>query len=332
MIGPLETSYPGGYKAIIMAADMLSRYVVVAPVRAETAEALAHFLIEQIIFKFGVPSVVLLDNASINRGHVMEELTRNLGIHLQFITPYSHRGNLSERRNRICENVLAALIQEAPKNSWHLYLPMAAWVMNSFPCRTTGLSPFEVTFGHYPRGPLEATLPALNYPDDYPDKMHALREVVKLQILESQEEYRNQYNKTRKFKTYKVGDYVYVWFPSIKEYTLSRKLNAKYLGKYVITAVLSHLNYRVKNLENQREHVVHIRRLKPFKPLTNDLKYQPNYQSPQLRTSRTHPPPIHETPEQYLPENVHPLESLVANQGTDYRTRYGRVVKPVQSR
>ncbi|OXA39906.1 Gypsy retrotransposon integrase-like protein 1 [Folsomia candida] len=86
LIGPIHpASTPGNFQYICTAVDYLTRFVVM---RIADSETLARFLINHIYFIHGAPSVIICDNASINRSKLIEALTKGLGTTLRFTAPY----------------------------------------------------------------------------------------------------------------------------------------------------------------------------------------------------------------------------------------------------
>jgi hypothetical protein len=329
LIGPLRPSFPGTYIYIAVCVDQLTRYAVAQPLRTADSDTIARFFINQICFVFGAPKDIVLDNASINRSHLFEAVTKGLGSSLNFSSPYAHSTNLCERFNRSIENVLAAYVNQS-HSDWHIYLPACLYSINASVHEATGFSAHYLIFGKEPRTPLEAVFPVPDMPSEYIERVQAAREITKTRLLAAQEQSREAFDARHSDIKYSEGDLVMVGFPNINAEKTSKKLNPKSAGPYKIIKQFADLNYKVQLVDGDKKEItVSVRRLKPYTARPKELEYTPkhtyNLMPPVVPHTR-----IEELPDPHLPDSVAPVQSIESVLRDGYRTRYGRFVQPPQ--
>lgn len=143
IVGPLTVVH--GYKYILTIQDRFSRYVVCAPLRRPTAQAVVDSFSDRWVTVFGVPRAVLTDRGSVFVGDVFRLLARRLGVHQLRTSAYNPGANgVIERMHRSLSMVLKQLEGES---RWPVLLPYVAMLLNSAVCRSTGMSPHQVIFG-----------------------------------------------------------------------------------------------------------------------------------------------------------------------------------------
>ncbi|OXA41965.1 Transposon Ty3-G Gag-Pol polyprotein [Folsomia candida] len=286
LIGPIHpASTPGNFQYICTAVDYLTRFVVTAPMRIADSDTLARFLINHIYFIHGAPSVIICDNASINRSKLIEALTKGLGTTLRFTAPYQSQSNgIVEKMNRSVSSVLSTLIQQFP-NSWHVFLVPATYTINTTVSNATSFTPFYLNRGYEPVSPLESQFDLPDLMGTYIERVQSAREIAKLKILEAQEIYKERWDKTHRPIKYEVGDLVFIEYPNLHTTPLSQKLQPKFAGPYQITKVLSDLNCEVRHLNSKAgTKVMNIRKFKRYTPRPPDLDFTPSFHPSLLDT------------------------------------------------
>ena len=122
-----------------------------------------------------------------------------------------------------------------------------------------------------------------------------LRELARIQIMESGAIYAKYYDRLRREYEYEPGDLVLLYRPDRVKVGTSRKLTIVWCGPYKIISKLSDLNYEIeliesektKNIRNKRE-IVHIERLRKYREndkLTlpkHELLLEDEVQSPEV--------------------------------------------------
>ena len=126
------------------------------------AEALANirdvdvkkFVWKNIITRFGVPDSLISDNGLQFDSQDFREFCNNLDIRNRYSTPtYSQGNGQAEAMNKVIVNGLKRRLEGA-KGNWAEELPNVLWAYQITPRRSTGETPFSLTYG------AEAVIPA----------------------------------------------------------------------------------------------------------------------------------------------------------------------------
>ena len=126
------------------------------------AEALANirdvdvkkFVWKNIITRFGVPDSLISDNGLQFDSQDFREFCNNLDIRNRYSTPaYSQGNGQVEAMNKVIVNGLKRRLEGA-KGNWAEELPNVLWAYQITPRRSTGETPFSLTYG------AEAVIPA----------------------------------------------------------------------------------------------------------------------------------------------------------------------------
>ena len=116
--------------------------------------------------------------------------------------------------NRSLENLLRCLVGNH-LGTWDLVLPRAQFAYNNLVNRSTGLSPYEVVYGHKLRAPIDL-IPmsplsrASESTEAFAYRMSELHKSISDQINLNNSRYKSMTYSYRRFKKFDVGDYVLV--------------------------------------------------------------------------------------------------------------------------
>ena len=111
-------------------------------------------LTKSIITRFGVPDSLILDNGLQFDSRAFREFCSNLGIRNRYSSPVYPQGNgQAEAMNKVIVNGLKRRLEGA-KGNWVEELPNILWAYRTAPRRSTGETPFSLTYG------AEAVIPA----------------------------------------------------------------------------------------------------------------------------------------------------------------------------
>lgn len=162
-------------------------------------------------------------------------------------------------------------------SNWDTVLPFVTFAYNSAIQSTTGFSPFYLLHGREPSTTLDTIIP---YPSDILDedtnsqasyRAEACRQLARTRTLLHQQASKRSYDDRHQDHQYNADDLVLIHFP-IRQRGLSEKLLPKYQGPHRVIRQTSPLNYLVEpeqpssDRRNRGRHVVHVGRLKQFKP------------------------------------------------------------------
>ena len=147
IVGPMPKGR-GGYRYLLTAICMATRWPEAIPLKSITAKAVAVGLFE-IFSRTGIPLQILSDQDSQFVGAVMKNLCASLHIET---TPYHPEGNgVVERMH----STLGAMLTKAAREGqdWVGQVPFALFALRAAPNRDTQFSPFELVFGRKVRTP-----------------------------------------------------------------------------------------------------------------------------------------------------------------------------------
>lgn len=151
-IGPGEHSK----KCLVVARDDLSGWVEARALKSISSEAVARFLYEEVITRFGCFKTLVTDGGPENKG-VVETLASRYGIKINHISAYHPQSNgMVERGHAHLINALAKM--STNQNHWPHYLPAVLWADRITTKSTTGYSPYHLMFGTSCLLPIDMTM------------------------------------------------------------------------------------------------------------------------------------------------------------------------------
>lgn len=189
-----------------------------------------------------------MDNASINRAKLTQELIKGCGTTPTYASPYSHTGNaIAERFMRTIEEALSHFVSKS-SNNWHLFLPGAVFGINTCVHSGSQYSSFYLVHGREPRFPADLAFPHLPLLEpNYLTNLQNARKEAQYHLIRRQDQSSVLYNKSRRDLLYPVGSQVMVSFPNLKEAAAAKKLSPLYSGPFKILESLPKLNYRLNS-------------------------------------------------------------------------------------
>ena len=115
-----------------------------------SAHTVALLFIELVGRLHGMPKSIASDRDLLFISKFWRELFTLSGTKLRLSSSYHPQSDgQTEVTNRIIEQYLRAFVHEKPA-TWGRYLPWAEWSYNTSSHSTTGMTPFEITFGQKP--------------------------------------------------------------------------------------------------------------------------------------------------------------------------------------
>jgi hypothetical protein len=126
MVGKLHKSWPGGHVYMLVAVDKFTKWIEAAPVTTQDSTAMINF-IKSIIFCFGVPHNIIIDNRTNFTSKEFKSYCEGLGIKLKFasvVHPKSN-GQVKKANGLICNGIKKRLLAplEKAKHAWVDELP-----------------------------------------------------------------------------------------------------------------------------------------------------------------------------------------------------------------
>ena len=119
------------------------------------------FIWRNIVTRFGVPRTLISDNALQFDSKAFKRYCCELGITNRYSTPAYPQGNeQAEAVNKVIVSGFKKRLDDA-KGRWVEELPHVLWTYRTTPQRSTGETPFAITYGAEAVIPLEANCPTL---------------------------------------------------------------------------------------------------------------------------------------------------------------------------
>ena len=270
LVGPFPKA-KNGYRFVLTAICMGSKWPEAIPLKAQTARAVASGMLE-IFSRTGIPLQLLTDQGSQFLGSLVRHLCKDLRIDQLKTAPYH------PECNGVVERMHGTLVPMLTKASqlgldWVEQLPFALFALRSAPNRDTLFSPYQLVYGHRVRTPLDilhqgwaevefAELETEEWSDWLVARLAVWHESVRERGKEASGCRKQLYDKTTVNRKLEVGDKVMCRIPG-----MIKKLGESWHGPYDVVARKSRVDYVVNLGKGKgRIKVLHINNLKRFYP------------------------------------------------------------------
>ena len=266
IVGPLPMT-ARKKRFILTIMDMATRYPEAKALRRVDTQAILKPLIN-FFSRFGFPAEILSDRGSNFTSKLMKEVTKRLKIEQVLASPYHPESNGALER---WHSTLKAMMRKSGKGrtEWDQLLPMLLFAYREAVHEATGFSPFHLLFGREVRGPLDIVkeqwegkevLPVsiVEYLSNLYDHMETIAEIAGSEDEKAKKKYKQWYDRSTTEHSFEVGEHVLVLMPDG-----TSKLEAAYMGPYVILEQVSPVTYRV-DLKSHGGRVVHTNLLKKW--------------------------------------------------------------------
>ena len=160
-----------GKSFIITCVDYHSKYLVSGALKDKTASSVALFIYNNIICRFGVPTIILTDQGSEFNNHVFRSMTNMVAIKHCKTSAYNPRANgLAESTNKMIQTQLRRLCAN-DRRKWVALLPTVVFNYNSSVHSSTGYTPHKMLHAFEPVTPIENIIEAQERGDLDPEMM-----------------------------------------------------------------------------------------------------------------------------------------------------------------
>lgn len=153
IIGPLNLT-ANGNQYILSIQDTLTKYLMLVLMQNQRSETIIDKLIDEYIYIFSAPKIILTDKAPNFVSKLMEAFERVFKIQCMKTTAFHPQSDGSlERAHGFVKDILRTNMNET-NSQWDRNLKQIAMAYNTTVHSTTKFTPFELTFGH------RATMPS----------------------------------------------------------------------------------------------------------------------------------------------------------------------------
>jgi hypothetical protein len=106
MVGKLHKSWPGGHVYMLVAVNKFTKWIEAAPVTTQDSKAVINF-IKSIVFRFGVPHGIIIDNGTNFTSKEFKNYCEGLGIKLKFafVAHPKTNGQVKKANGLICSGI-----------------------------------------------------------------------------------------------------------------------------------------------------------------------------------------------------------------------------------
>ena len=266
IVGPFPVG-KGGYRFLLTAICMATRWPEAIPLKSVTARAVATALLE-VFSRTGIPLQIVSDQGTQFVGKVMTQLCSNLHIDKIKTTPYHPEGNgMVERMHGTLGSMLTKAAKEG--HGWVEQIPFALFALRAAPNRDLGFSPFELNYGRKVRTPLdivhqgwaECEFEELNveeWAQWLVGKLEVWHDVMREKGEAASKSRKKSFDKKTLVREYEIGDLVLCRIPG-----MVAKLEESWHGPYSIVGKFNGVDYEVEFARGKRK-ILHVNNLKRF--------------------------------------------------------------------
>nr|AFU25705.1 gag-pol precursor [Castanea mollissima] len=264
IVGPFPRAV-GNKRWLFVGTDYFTKWVEAEPLANIRDTNAKKFIWKNIITRFGVLHTLISDNGLQFDSKAFRRYCADIGIRNGYSTPAYPQGNSqAEATNKVILAGLKKHLDDA-KGRWVEELPHVLWAYRTTPRRSTGETPFSMTYGMEAVIPLELGFPTLKF-DQYNnvtnhDMLHdslntieERREVASVKMGSYQQKLKQAYDKGVKSRPLVPGDLVLRKVVGTARNPAWGKLGTNWEGPYRITSVAGIGAYRLEDLDGRVVH------------------------------------------------------------------------------
>jgi hypothetical protein len=266
IIGEITPSSSKLHKYILTATDYFTRWVEAIPLTHVNEKVVIQFIEQQLITRFGVPSVLVFDNAAYFSSTLLTEFSLDKGIMIKYSANYYPQGNgVAESTNKNLVRILKKTVTDNQRN-WHNQLHNALWDDRVMPKEAVGNSPYFLVYGQEAILPNGLYLPSLQLAQDSNEEpssamqqridtllmLEEQREKARSKFLAHQQIVKRWFDKHKaKEKNFEVGDLVLKWDKENEPKGKHSKFQSLWLGPFQVAEKIGAGTYRLQNLRGE---------------------------------------------------------------------------------
>jgi transposase InsO family protein len=145
---------------MLVAVDKFTKWVEAAPVTTQDSTAAINF-IKSIVFRFGVPHSIIIDNGTNFTSKEFKSYCESMGIKLKFasVAHPKTNGQVEKANGLICNGIKKRMLAplKKAKHAWVDKLPSVLWSLRTTPNAATQETPFFLVHGAEAVLPVEIT-------------------------------------------------------------------------------------------------------------------------------------------------------------------------------
>ena len=276
LFGPLKTSETGN-KYVMVMTDAFSKYVELTAILDKSAKTVAKSFLERWICRFSAPVMIVTDQGKEFCNHVLKSVCQLWDIDKSRTSPFHPQSNsAAESYNRSLIKYMRAVIKDNQTLDWEELLPVMSLSYNCHVHRSTGQTPFFLTFLHDPRLPVfDLEKPRQFYKHGYVEDSYITMQNAfgraRMSMTEATEKSKAYYDRKAQERSFQEGDKVLVHFPNVPP-GQNQKFYTKWRPFQVIRTI-GKLNVQCQDLQkNSKPIIVHVDRVIKFRMNDNEAR------------------------------------------------------------
>uniref|UniRef100_A0A453DEU0 Integrase catalytic domain-containing protein n=1 Tax=Aegilops tauschii subsp. strangulata TaxID=200361 RepID=A0A453DEU0_AEGTS len=241
------------FNCLLVIVDKRTKFAHFLPLaHPYTAASVAKLYMNQIYKIHGLPGAIVSDRDPVFTSHFWQELFRAAGTQLRLSTAnHPQTDGQTERVNQCVETFLRCFTQACPRR-WSFWRPLAQFWYNNAHHSAIGMTPFRAMFGYEPRhwgisANSTCSVPALQA---WLDEKETVQALLQQHLNRAQQIMKHQADKKRSFRTFTVGESVFLRLqPYIQSSVAPRanhKLSYKYYGPFTIIDKINDVAYKLQ--------------------------------------------------------------------------------------
>nr|XP_023895718.1 uncharacterized protein LOC112007578 [Quercus suber] len=261
ILGPFPRA-TGNRWFVIVAVDYFTKWAEAEALTNIRDTDVKRFVWKNIVTRFGVPESLISDNGLQFDSKAFRIFCKDLGIKNKYSTSvYPQSNGLAEATNKVILNGLKKRLDGA-RGGWAEELPNVLWADRTTPRRSTGESPFSLTYGSEAVIPTEVKLCNARVAGFDPeqneemmvghlDSLEECREMAIVRLTEYQQKLATRYNQGVRLREFSAGDLVLRKALGGMRDTNSGKLAQTWERPYRVTAVAGAGAYYLEDLDER---------------------------------------------------------------------------------
>ena len=273
-----------GNRYVVVFVDHLTKWVEAFAVPNQTAETIAHLLVEEIFCRHGAPQQLLSDRGANFLSELVLEICKFLQIKKINTSGYHPQTNgMVDKFNSTLIGMISKVAESSGKD-WDRHLPFLLFAYRVSIHDSTRESPFYLLYGRDARIPSESVLSqtvspylvnSADYRHELTDSLTTAWTLATEFIKGAQKQQKQAYDKGAKEHKFKVGDRVMIHMPAAVS-GKSWKLARPYHGPYrVIGTTSTNIEARLVDNVDADSIFVAVNRVRPCCPSQPDTRWTP---------------------------------------------------------
>ena len=182
----------------------------------------------KVFTEYGLPDIIHSDQGRNFESSILRQTLEAFGVAKSRTTAYHPQGDgMVERFNRSLLQMLRAYVQD--QADWECHLPLVLYAYRTAVHTSTGVSPFELMYGHSPEKSPFLTGTAYDpssYQPQLQTRLAKLRDFVETHLTEAAHRQRNAVGHKTQTRLFNVGDTV---FPLQESWILAGRESGGYM-------------------------------------------------------------------------------------------------------